>query len=243
MRASCLRLARLLLPVLDAASLEQAWAWTGLDFLAEGRLLRHLEEERERLLALQEEFAARPDYHADPRTIQELHRQEQERLQNHKSSLLPLLNSCHQHPRFARLLACGFGTSRYDTPFWRLSYYRDHAAAAELCQRNGKKNWAALLQDYQLATESFDILSERLAELRRTLPRTARQEWEAIQRQLDGLPSLHLQTAQSRLQLQLLKGGSVWEKLTRAELPSPLAGVLEEALLLRDQLDELRSQR
>jgi hypothetical protein len=235
-------LAARLLPSLDQSTLDRCRLQTGLDFL-NAQLLQHLAQERTDLEHQKSCLEKHPQYEGCPKLHAELHAEEQGRLSSHRAALIPFLRACEGHPRFARLLRSGYGTARYDTPFWRLSFYSDRAAATELCQRTGKKSWAALLHDYETAAESYEVLSERLRELSQVRPRTPREEWESLERRLQSLSALHLQTAQSRLQLALLKGGEIWSRLQATELESSLHEAVLHAGLLHDQLQELRMQR
>lgn len=233
------QLATLLLP--DFSALQQARQWTGLDFLQDG-LLEAIQEEREALLGQQKSLESAPDFQADPHQLQQQLQQESRRLQGHQAALLPFLQTCHQHPRFNHLLEQGYATSRYATPFWRLSYYADARAARELCQQTGKRNFAQLLADYRAAQDSYDVLSERQKELKQGRL-TSGQQWQRLQERLEGLEQVHLSTAQTRIQLSLLKGGKIWERLGQPGLPRELAERVETTGLLKDQLDELMQRR
>lgn len=242
LRQATQTLASRLLPLLDVPSLDCCRRFTGLDFLS-SQLLEHVQREQAELQEQQRRLEQDPQFDACPKLHAELHQEEQERISRHRAALLPLLQACHGHPRFQQLVRSGFGTPRYTTPFWRLSFYADRSAAAELCQRTGKKSWTDLLHDYQAAAESYDVLSERLQDLGTTRPRTPREQWELLDRRLQALHALHLQTARSRLQLALLKGGGIWACLERAEIEPELQAAVQQTALLHDKLQELRRQR
>jgi hypothetical protein len=228
-----------LLPGLE--QLGKAHEYTGLDFLKPS-FLDILTREREQLEQRRAELEGAPDFHVPVSESQRLAAAERRRIQEHQAALVPLIRICHSHPRFAELLRNGYGTGRYATPFWRLSYYADRKAAAELCQKAGKKNFAALLRDYHSANDSYDVLHERLEDLQERPP-TPRQQWEQLGRRLQELESVHLSTAQSRIQLALLKGGPCWAALQGAPLSPDVKQLVEATGLLKDQLDQLRQQR
>ena len=230
-----------LLPGLEPEQLAQAHLWTGLDFL-QPTLLELLQREREQLQTRRQRLEQEPDFQIPVSESQRLASAELRRLREHQADLTPFLRTCHGHPRFADLLRNGYGTGSYATPFWRLSFYADRRAAAELCQRTGKKNFAALLRDYQSANESYDILDDRLHNLKQR-PAGPRQEWEQLGQRLTELDRVYLSTAQSRIQLALLKGGPCWDRLAKVELERELRRLVEATGLLKDQLDELRKQR
>ena len=111
-----------------------------------------------------------------------------------------------------------------------------------MCERTGKKNFAALLRDYEAALDSYETLNGRLDHLR-TGPPPPRLEWEQRGRQLEDLAASQLLTLQTRLQLALLKGGPIWTNLERSVMEAELARLVQSTGLLRDQLEELRRQR
>lgn len=228
-----------LLPGLD--QLESAYRCTGLEFLKPSSL-EALAAERAELERRRAELEMHPEFNVPVTQSERQNAAERRRLQEHQAALLPLIRICHGHPRFAHLLRSGYGTGRYSTPFWRLSYYTDRKAAAELCQLTGKKNFTALLRDYHSANDSYDTLSHRLEDLK-NLPPGPRQEWEHLGKRLQGLEPLHLSTCQTRIQLALLKGGPCWKALENADLPPDTRRIVESTGLLKDQLDELRRQR
>ena len=238
-RQEALELARRLLP--DLSQREQAYEATGLDFL-QPLLMELLAAERQQLEERRALLEQDPDFSTPVSESRRLAAEELRRIQEHQAALVPLLRICHGHPRFAHLLDSGYGTGRYGVPFWRLSYYADRKAASEICQRAGKKNFSALLRDYQSANESYDVLHDRLEQIQQRPP-TPRQEWEQLGRRLENLERVHLSTAQSRIQLALLKGGPCWDVLSRVTLDAEMRRLVEATGLLRDQLDELRQQR
>ncbi|MBT9585498.1 hypothetical protein IV102_19305 [bacterium] len=225
----------------DLEKLDHAYQCTGLDFLKPAAL-EMLARERQQLEQRRAQLENDPDFHVPVSDSQRLAAAELRRIREHQAALVPLIRICHGHPRFAELLRNGYGTGRYATPFWRLSFYADRKAAAELCQRASKKNFAALLRDYHSANDSYDVLHERLEDIKER-PLSPRQQWEQLGRRLQGLEQVHLSTAQSRIQLALLKGGPCWAALKRAPLEPEMARMVEATGLLKDQLDQLRQQR
>ncbi|MBX3233387.1 MAG: hypothetical protein KIT84_33875 [Labilithrix sp.] len=57
------------------------------------------------------------------------------------------------HPRLERLLAGEYGTPRYTTGFWRLSYYEDWAAGDEILERFPDKEFFAQVRDEVLRAQ------------------------------------------------------------------------------------------
>jgi hypothetical protein len=208
-RAACLELARHILP--DWSHLEKAAQLTGLDFLGPN-LLQHIEDERQQLQAERQHWEQHPDFSLDPRQEHQRNQSEMARLREHQGVLAPFLNLCHGHPRFLHLLRSGYGTDDYTTPFWHLSYYRDRSAAKEIVERTGKRNFAQVLEEYRAAAESIGILQERLKVLKDPPP-SPRAKWLNLGRRIEMLEQNHLATAQSRLQLALLREGPIWDRL------------------------------
>lgn len=240
LREEALKLARLLLPSWDA--LQQARVWTGLPFLT-ADLMRGMEAEGEQLRRRQAELQAHPSWNLPPEIAREQAQADAQRLRDHQLALLPLLQACRAHPRFETLRCSGYGTSRYSASFWRMSYYLDAQAAAELCRSTGKADWAALLHDYEQAIEAYGVLEERLRDVRRPAAVHPRHEWDEIAQRLQRLSEQHLDTTRSRLVLAVFKGGELWERLRLTSLPPAIRVQAEAAGLLWDQLEELRQLR
>ena len=241
LRQETQELALRLLPSLEPEVVAQTQQRTGLAFLLPV-LFEVLASERGHIEARRKHLEGLPEFAISVSESQRLAQAELRRIREHQAALVPLIRECHGHPRFAHLLRLGYGTGRYITPFWRLSFYADRRAAAELCARTGKKNFAALLRDYEAAIDSYETLNGRLDHLR-TGPPPARLEWEQRGRQLEELAATQLVTLQTRLQLALLKGGSIWDRLEKSGLDPELGRLVQSTGLLRDQLEELRRQR
>ncbi|MBN9418199.1 hypothetical protein ABS71_07395 [bacterium SCN 62-11] len=234
-------LALALLPSLDTEVVALAQRRTGLSFLLPS-LFEILAAERRELEERRRHLESLPEFAVPIRESQRLTQDEIRRIREHQAALVPLIRECHGHPRFALLLRLGYGTGRYSTPFWRLSFYADRSAAEELCRRTGKKNFAALLRDYESAMDSYETLNGRLDSLK-TGPPPPRLEWEQRGRQLEELAGTQLITQRARLQLALFKGGAIWRVLEQSGLEPELARLVQAAGLLRDQLEELRKMR
>ncbi|MBX3169660.1 MAG: hypothetical protein KF760_19815 [Candidatus Eremiobacteraeota bacterium] len=230
-----------LLPSLDREVVALAQRRTGLSFLLPV-LFDILEAERQQIVERRQHLESLPEFALSVSESQRLAQAEIKRIRDHQAALVPLIRQCHGHPRFALLLRLGYGTGRYATPFWRLSFYADRRAAEELCRRTGKKNFAALLRDYETAIDSYETLNGRLDSLK-SAPPPARLEWEQRGRQLEELARTQLVTQQARIQLALFRGGPIWRTLEKSGLEPELAQLVESAGLLRDQLEELRRQR
>jgi hypothetical protein len=87
-----------------------------------------------------------------------------------------------QHPRLARLLESGYGTPRYNVPFWRFSHYGDWKAGDEILERfPEKKEFAEVLEEYIEAARNLQTYDPKLAELRAEV-----QAGEAIEREYLG---------------------------------------------------------
>lgn len=72
-----------------------------------------------------------------------------------------------EHPRLARLVESGYGTDRYDVPFWRLSYYADWKAGDEILEKwPEKKEFAEVREEYLAAKGQLDSYDRRLDSLR-----------------------------------------------------------------------------
>lgn len=230
-----------LLPSLDREVVALAHRRTGLSFLLPP-LFDILEAERQQIVERRAQLEGLPEFSLSVSESQRLAQAELKRIRDHQAALVPLIRECHGHPRFALLLRHGYGTGRYSTPFWRLSFYADRRAAEELCRRTGKKNFSALLRDYEAAMDSYETLNGRLDDLK-SGPPPARLEWEQRGRQLEQLAQTQLVTQRARLQLALFKGGPIWKTLENSGLEPDLARLVESTGLLRDQLEELRRQR
>lgn len=230
-----------LLPSLEPKVVALAQSRTGLSFLMPV-LFDILAAERKQIEERRQHLESLPEFAVSVSESQSLVQAELKRIRDHQSALVPLIRECHGHPRFALLLRLGYGTGRYSTPFWRLSFYADRRAAEELCRRTGKKNFSALLRDYEAAMDSYETLNGRLDNLK-SGPPPARLEWEQRGRQLEELTRTQLVTQQARLQLALFKGGPIWKVLEKAGVEPELARLVESTGLLRDQLEELRRQR
>lgn len=106
------------------------------------------------------------------------------------------------HPRMERLLQVGYGTSSYDVPFWRMSYYQDWKAGDEILAKLPKfKTFAALREDYLAAQRDIGVYNNKLGQLRRevALGEAIEREYAEKQKQLSELPMTCLQRLRDQL--------------------------------------------
>ena len=87
-------------------------------------------------------------------------------LQEFREPFALVVERC-RHPRLARLLEVGYGTSRYAVPFWRLSYYADWKAGDEILERSaGKKEFSEVLAEYLEAVRTLETYDPKLESLK-----------------------------------------------------------------------------
>lgn len=87
-------------------------------------------------------------------------------LAEHLAPLEAVVAAC-QHPRLERLLQSGYGTSAYETGFWRLSYYADWKAGDELLARfPNHQFFSQVREDYLRAWHSIGPLRAEIDRLR-----------------------------------------------------------------------------
>jgi hypothetical protein len=106
------------------------------------------------------------------------------------------------HPRLARLIEVGYGTSSYQVAFWRMSYYRDWAAGDEILARfPDKKSFADLREEMTQATETLRVYDQKLGELRAEIAagEALEREHEERRQALETVDARHLETWRSRL--------------------------------------------
>lgn len=160
---------RALLPSFTAADLASAARATGFPGLVQRDFPRQAETERRTLTARIGEIEADPRYR-DRRLLRDpgvgtLTRAIAE-LQEFREPFASVVERC-RHPRLARLLEAGYGTSRYDVPFWRMSYYADWKAGDEILERfAGKKEFAEVLAEYLEAVRTLETYDPKLASLK-----------------------------------------------------------------------------
>lgn len=241
LRQETLKLAKILLPGLDPEVVKSAQRRTGLSFLSQ-ETLDLLASEGQQLEERRRELENMPEFQLSPAEAKRSAREEREHLQEYQATLTAVVQQCLAHPRFQLLLESGYGTSRYNTPFWRYSFYLDRRAASELCAATGKKDFKALLEEYQTAQDSLQSLKARAQRLSEDKP-GPREEWQQRGRQLEQLRAGQLSTLQTRIQLALLKGGEVWLALKSSQPDMEMVQMLGSIERLRDQLEQLRAAR
>lgn len=95
-----------------------------------------------------------------------------------------------QHPRLARLLEAGYGTDRYDVPFWRMSYYADWKAGDEILEKfPGRAAFSDILPEYLDAAATVETYDRKLEALRAEVSAGVALETEHASH-LDGLTSI-----------------------------------------------------
>lgn len=238
LRQQTLKLAQILLPSLEAEAVSAAQRKTGLSFLSPATL-EVLLAEHQQLEARRRELEGMPEFQLAPAEARRTAQEELARVQEFQAALGSIVQQCQAHPRFQTLLQVGYGTSRYNTPFWRYSFYLDRRAAGELCASTGKKDFKTLLEEYESAADSLQSLQARSQRLS-SPSASPREEWEQRGRQLEKLRASQLSTLQTRIQLALLKGGEVWEALKSSQPTLEFTRMMGSVERLRDQLADLR---
>lgn len=128
-------LGRTLLPDLSPTSIARAVALTGFATLQTDDLPGRMAAEKTQLERRRAEIDRDPHFTQrellmHPRTGS-LTRQLAE-IEDLKRPWDGVMAGCTGHPRFARLIESGWGTETYDGGWWRVSYWKDHSAAADL---------------------------------------------------------------------------------------------------------------
>jgi hypothetical protein len=128
-------LGRTLLPDLSPASLARAVALTGYATLQTDNLPGRMAAEKAQLERRRAEIDADPRFARrellmHPRTGS-LPRQLAE-IEDLKRPWDAVMAGCTSHPRFTRLIESGWGTDAYEGGWWRVSYWKDHSAAADV---------------------------------------------------------------------------------------------------------------
>lgn len=124
-----------------------------------------------------------------------------EELLGHRKPWADVLEAA-QHPRLERLLETGYGTERYDVPFWRLSYYQDWEAGDELLERfPGKTNFGEVADEVRRARETVSTFDQELDGINREIGQGAALEQQHAQlgQALASLDQRWLEFARGRL--------------------------------------------
>lgn len=161
-----------LLPQLDPAWRDYVVQLTGYTPFQHEDPIAAREAERARLTAQLQQIEADPRYaerelQRHPRTGTLVVRREE--LLGHRKPWADVL-AASQHERLERLLQVGYGTEKYDVPFWRLSYYQDWEAADEILERfPGKNGFGEVQSEILRARETVSTFDQELAEIDREL--------------------------------------------------------------------------
>jgi hypothetical protein len=165
-------LVAVLLPDLSPPTLATAAQQTGYTPLLSAdvgaSMTREAQEHARKLAAIEANplFSQR-EYLRDPRggkLIVEL-----AELDSARASLEPLVTLA-SHPRLPHLLEVGYGTPRYDVPFWRLSYYSDWEAGDEVLAALPQfQTFADFRAEYERATGALASLAERRGQIEQDL--------------------------------------------------------------------------
>lgn len=205
-------LTAVMLPALDTSSLERAAQLSGYTPLVQDSPLVRMAEEEKRLRArvaqIESEYRfIHRGYLRDPRggkLVLELAEIVQAQLPSKQ-----ILDAC-DHPRLALLLASGYGTEAYSTPFWRLSYYADWEAGDEVLERfPGVEDFATVREQYLRAHDTFFTLEESASQIRAELAavEALEREHEEHTRALSSLPERHLAASRQALGRHVLECG------------------------------------
>ncbi|MCK6683039.1 MAG: hypothetical protein L6R30_11560 [Thermoanaerobaculia bacterium] len=158
-----------ILPSFSPETFHQAATLTGFAGLLQKDFPRNAEKERAQREARMREIERDPLYVnrrllRDP-AVGKLTRAIAE-LEDFRAPSVATFQKC-QHPRLERLLATGYGTDRYDVPFWRFSHYGDWKAGDEILERfQEKKEFAEVLAEYLEAKRNLDTYDPKLAALK-----------------------------------------------------------------------------
>jgi hypothetical protein len=161
-----------LLPDLSATTLATAAQQTGYTPLVTADVATSMQREAadldRRLQSIEaNELFSHREHLRDPRggkLIVEL-----AELDSARASLEPLVTLA-SHPRLPHLLEVGYGTSSYDVPFWRLSYYTDWEAGDAVLEALPQfKTFGDFRAEYERATGALASLAERRAQIERDL--------------------------------------------------------------------------
>ena len=197
-------LTAVILPTLDPAALTRAVDLTGYVPLVQNDPLAALDKARQSLSRRAAEIEVDRRYRdrmllRAPR-IGMLTREIAE-LEEFRAPLDELLGKC-VHERLDHLLQVGYGTSAYNVPFWRLSFYSDWQAGDQICGRlGGTKPFAELRTELLAVRETITVYDTKLAKLREEvrLGESLEFEHDEALRKIDGLPQESLANLRGQL--------------------------------------------
>lgn len=170
-----------LLPTLEPAAIARAVGLTGYAPLTHENIPARVEAERvdlrHKIAAIeadrrfaQRELLRHPRVGSLPRTLREL--------SEYRKPWADFMQAC-SHPRLARLIQSGWGTPQYTGAWWRLSYYSDRSAAAEILARfPGKKEFGEIAADWARAVETVAKLDAEIAKTQHEITTGERMEAE-----------------------------------------------------------------
>lgn len=122
-------------------------------------------------------------------------------LNGHLAALQPTLQPCENHPRWQKLTEDGYGTPHYTVGWWRLSYYANWKAGDEIEDLHGGKPFLEILDTYNSARASADVLEARRASVQSDIDRVQGKvdEHARLTQHLTTLVSEHLERTRQRL--------------------------------------------
>lgn len=185
-------LTRALIPAFTAEAFAAAARVTGFPGLVHKDFPGQAEAERRQLTARIAQIQADPRWRdrkllRDPgvgtltRAIAEL--------QEFREPFASVVDRC-RHPRLARLVEEGYGTSRYAVPFWKMSYYADWKAGDEILERfKGRTEFAEVLVEYLEAVRTLETYDPKLDSLKAEFTAGVQLE-EELSASLQGLESI-----------------------------------------------------
>jgi hypothetical protein len=163
-------LARAILPTFDAEAIACAAQTVGLVGLPGEDLPGKREARRAFLLTRLEEIGRDPRYrdrellrHPNTGTLTLAINESLE----HRGPLAEVVNRCEYHARFRRLLELDFGSASQSPPWWRLSYWSDRSAAAEIVEGfPGRSTFLEVREEYRVAKDAVAVYDAELSSLR-----------------------------------------------------------------------------
>ena len=233
-----------ILPAMDQPSLARAVELTGYLPLVQNDPLTAMDRTRQALTRRMQEIEADRRYRdrmllRAPR-IGMLTREIDE-LDFFRAPLHELINKC-VHERLPHLIQVGYGTSAYNVPFWRMSYYADWNASDQICARFGdKKTFADVRTEYLAACETIAVYDSKLAKLREEvrLGESLESEYDEARLKIEKLPETFLTNLRDQLS-SYLRDIDLVAIGDRLALDPKLDGLAKRYLGLRKQISYLQ---
>jgi hypothetical protein len=168
-RAAAADLGQAVLPKLDHASIAAAASAVGIVGLPAENIPAKLEARRAWLTTRLQQILHTPEYAQrellrHPRTGS-LSRALAE-AQEYRGLANQFVEVCELHPRFARLMAQGWGTADEKAAWWRYSYWQDRTAAADLVTKTGKPNFTDVRIEYEKGKATVATYDAEIAKVR-----------------------------------------------------------------------------